>query len=169
MSPRRRLATAVCSLAALSLLATACGDDPAEPGSAGSASESTLPPSSEAPTGTGSLTIASETYAFDADVCALEPVSHAGRDYQVYVHGTGGTDDATFEVLVTHTVSGSGNLIETITMDPGGDRLAGATSSPRDGEAPRLSVSSSLLEGEMEFVGTDDVPIGTGVISVTCA
>lgn len=168
MSPRRRLAIAASSLAALSLLAGACGDDPAEPG-AGAPSESTLPSSDDAPTGTGSLTIGGETFPFDADVCSLEPVRHVGRDYQVYVHGTGGTDDAPYEIEVTHTISGSGNLIETITMDPGDNRLAGATSSPRDGEEPQLSVSSSLLEGEMEFVGTDDVPIGTGTINVACA
>jgi hypothetical protein len=170
MSPRR-LATSLCSIAAVALLATACGDDPADGTAAGSGtSESTLPSSEGAPTGSGSIAIEGVTYAFDADICSLTPVNHEARDFQLYVRGTGTQDDLDYEVEVFRTVSASGNQIETINFNPGEGQLAAATNSVSDASPARLEVSASVLTGEMDFVATaEDLPLGAGTVGVTCS
>lgn len=163
----RRLATALCSLAAFSLIATACGDDPDEASGAGT-SESTLPSSDGAPTGSGSLIIDGVSYPFDADVCSLTPVNHEARDYELYVHGTGSDGDE-YEVEVFRTSSGSGNLIEVVNFAPGEGQLAAASNAVTESSGERFDVASSVLTGEIDFVATDDdLPLGTGSISVTC-
>lgn len=166
MTPRR-IATALCSLAAVSLLATACGDDPGEASGAGT-SESTLPSSEGAPTGSGSLTIDGVAYPFDADVCSLTPVNHEARDFELYVHGTA-PEDQGYEVEVFRTSSGSGNLIEVVNFDPGEGQLAAASNAVTETSGERFEVASSVLTGELDFVATgDDLPLGPGTISVTC-
>ncbi|QGG95616.1 hypothetical protein [Actinomarinicola tropica] len=164
----RRLATALTSVVALTLVATACGDDPAD-GVGSGTSESTLPSSDGAPTGSGSLTLAGTDYPFDADVCALTPVNHIARDYEIYVHGTGEHQGDAYEVEVTRSTSASGNSIESISIAFGDGELAGGTNTIATAEDAVLEVSSSLLVGEMEFIGTDDITIGTGAVSVTCS
>lgn len=164
----RRLA-AVVSVLALAVVATACGDDPADGVGSGGTSESTLPSSAGAPTGSGSLSLDGVDYAFDADVCALTPVNHEARDYELYVHGVGEHEGESFTVEVARSISASGNSIEAVSLDFGDDQLSGGTNAAVTSDEARLEVTSTLLLGEMDLVGTDEMPVGTASISVTCA
>lgn len=164
----RRLATSLCSLLALAALVTACGDDPAPAvgeGSPDSASPSTLPPAGGS--GTGSVVVDDRSWAFDADVCTLTPASHAGRDYDYYVHGA--TDDGT-EVEVFRAVSDDGNRIETVRVMPDPATLIAATVVVPQGQlAGRVSVSETLLSGELDFDSTGGAVGGAGRVDVACS
>lgn len=166
----RRFATAVLSLAALAVTASACGDDPAADGvGAGSTPESTLPSSEGAPTGEGSITVDGVDYAFHADVCSLTPVNHVARDYELYVHGEGEIDGETFVVEVARSISDSGNSIEAVNLDFGDGELSGGTNTVVSAADARFDVTSSLLIGDMDLVGTGDTPVGTAEVNVTCS
>lgn len=165
----RRLATTAASVAVVALLATACGDDPADDAAGAGGVASTLPSSAGAPTGSGSLLLDDVTYAFEADVCSLTPVNHQARDFEVYVHGSGENDGVEYEIEVTRTAVGQGNAIETITFDRGDGQLAAATNSTTV-SGTRLDVSSTVLTGDLDFVATaDDLPIGVGAVSIACS
>ncbi|MBK5223534.1 MAG: hypothetical protein JJE52_11805 [Acidimicrobiia bacterium] len=92
------------SLLALAVLA-GCGDDPEASGAGGAAPSdspaSSLPSSDLAGTGRGQLTIGDEGYAFDVDICALHPVQHEGREYDLYVSGSGEVDAGVGVVSIT--------------------------------------------------------------------
>jgi hypothetical protein len=167
MSPQR-LASSVAVLAAVVILGTACGDDPAPAvGDGGdAASESTLPPAGG--TGTGEIVIGERSYPFDADVCALSPASHEGRDYGLFAHGTGTGAAGSYEVEVFQAVADDGSQVETLRIIPGEGEVIAATNVVNDGETGRLAVSGSLVSGEMDFVSTNDVVTGTGIVNLTC-
>lgn len=165
----RRLATSLCSLVALAVLVTACGDDPAPAvgeGAPDSASPSTLPAAGGS--GTGSVVVDDRSWTFDADVCTLSPASHAGRDYDYYIHGT--TDDGT-EVEVFRAVSDDGNRIETVRVMPDSSAtlIAATVVVPQGQLAGRVSVSETLLSGELDFDSTGGAVGGPGRVDVTCS
>lgn len=165
----RRVAPVLCSLVALATFATACGDDPAPAVGDGAApeaaSESTLPPAGGS--GAGTVVVGDRSWPFEADVCTLEPANHGGRDFDYYVHGL--TEDGV-EVEVYRSVSDEGNRIETVRVAPDASTLVAATVVVPAGElADRLTVTPTLLSGEVEFDSTGGVAEGPGRVDVTCS
>lgn len=169
----RRLAVTLCSVAAFATLATACGDDPAPAAAAGdTVPAAALPDDLPAAggTGTGSIVVGVDTFAFDADVCSLEPASHLGRKYDLYVHGEGSNGDQTYAVSVYRSVSDDGNRVEALEIVPGAGELIAATNVVPVGQtSDLLAVSGSLLSGEMAFVATGDDDAAIGRVDLTCS
>jgi hypothetical protein len=168
----RRRAGMLCSLAAVALFSAACGDDPSEAVGAGAEAPvedlaSTLPPAGG--TGTGVVTLAAGSYGFDADVCALTPVSHEGTAYDLYVHGEGTMNGTSFELEVLRTAGDDGTRIEQVNISYGEGRIITANNLVPEGRTQdKLAVSDTLLSGAMEFDSSGNEIHGEGQIDLTC-
>jgi hypothetical protein len=169
----RRCATTLCSVLAVAALASACGGDPGDAVGAGGEAPtpdlaSTLPPAGG--TGAGTIVIGSDSYGFDADVCALTPVSHRGSAYDFYVHGSGTRGGESFEVEVLRTAGDAGTRIETVSITFGAQDVITANNVVPNGQVQdRLAVSDTLLSGTGEFASTDDVTAEEGRVDLTCS
>lgn len=170
---RSRRVALICSIAALAALTTGCGDDPSPAVGAGAEAPpedlaSTLPPAGG--TGRGTIQIDGSSYGFDADVCALTPVSHRGMAYDLYVHGAGNLGGTQFEVEVLRTAGDDGTRIESVRIDTGEGRVITANNAVPTGQTQdELAVSDTLLSGEMDFTSTNHEVQGEGRVDVTCA
>lgn len=169
----RRLAVTLCSVAVFATFATACGDDPAPAvGAGGTVPAPTLPddlPAADG-TGTGTITVGEDIYAFDAEVCSLDAVSHQGRSYDLYVHGQGSSSGEDFSVSVYRSVSDAGQRVEALEIVPGEGQLIAATNVVPTGQTTDLlTVSGSLVSGEMEFIATGDDAATIGRVDLTCS
>jgi hypothetical protein len=168
----RRRAGMLCSLAAVALFSAACGDDPSEAVGAGAEAPvedlaSTLPPADGS--GTGVVTLVTGTYGFDADVCALTPVSHEGTAYDLYVHGEGMKDGTEFQLEVLRTAGDDGTRIEQVNISYGEGRLITANNLVPEGQTQdKLAVTDTLLSGSMEFDSSGNEVQGEGQIDLTC-
>jgi len=169
----RRCAATLCSVLAVAALATACGGDPGDAVGAGGDAPapdlaSTLPPAGG--TGAGTIVVGSESYGFDADVCALAPVSYQGAAYDLYVHGTGTRGDESFEVEVLRTAGDTGTRIETMSITFGPQNVITANNVVPDGQTQdRLAVSDTLLSGTGAFASTNDATSEEGRVDLTCS
>lgn len=169
----RRRTTVLCTIAALATLTAACGDDPSDAVGAGSEAPvedlaSTLPPAGG--TGSGTVVVDSRSYGFEADVCALTPVSHKGSAYDLYVHGEGVSGNDSFEIEVVRTAGDDGSRIETVLLSMPDNRIITANNVVPTGQTQdRLAVSDTLLSGEIEFVTTGDSDAVSGRVDVTCS
>lgn len=169
----RRLAATFCSLAVFAIVATACGDDPAPAvGAGGTVPAPALPadlPAADG-TGTGTITVGEEIYAFDAEPCSLGAVSHQGRSYDLYVHGQGSIGGEDYSVSVYRSASDDGRRVEALEIVPAEGQLIAATNVVPTGEtSDLLSVSGSLVSGEMEFVATGEDTATMGRVDLTCS
>lgn len=171
MRTRRRTGV-LCTLAAVALLSSACGDDPSEAVGAGAEAPvedlaSTLPPAGG--TGTGTIVINGSSYGFDADVCALTPVSHQGRAYDLYVHGGGTMNGDAFEIEVLRTAGDDGTRIEQVSISYGEGQLIASNNLVPEGQTQdQLAVSDTLLSGTMSFDSTGNSVQGEGQVDLTC-